>query len=451
MMRLILHFAVFLLCLCTTDVFAQRSKSRVNGATTTATNSFISADAYAAPRAASDSADVYIVLKIDRSQLLFSKVSSFNEQRGNYFAIVSLSAEARDHVGVIRQRVRYIDTLFVDSYEAIGQSSRYHLGRMHMELAAGQYTVAIESIGRNTKSVQKIVLPTLVLPRREQGNVKRVSCVFATPVNRDFDTLRPIVFNGNIPFPSSSVVCIATIPQVLHAPFDIWIRQQPYQENDIQWWSDVTLHTSASNAASIAGVTDRSDVVINQTVTSGSNLLIPFDASLLVPGRYELTIAGEGARDTLRYPFTVEWENMPLSLRSISYALDALAYICPEEQLDSLQEGSDTERRIKLMNWWTTFDRSTSTAFNEHMAEYYRRVDHASVAYATLMESDGVFTDRGKIYILFGEPTKIDRKTNKKGEQTESWIYSNAVRQMFVYTIDDNGRYTLTTVQHIKK
>ena len=127
------------------------------------------------------------------------------------------------------------------------------------------------------------------------------------------------------------------------------------------------------------------------------------------------------------------------------------AYICPDETLDSLREGDETQQRERLMDWWRRQDRSTETAHNEHMAEYYRRVDKASYAYATLIEPDGAFTDRGKVYILYGGPTKIDRKTNRDGEQVETWIYTNSVRRLFVFKVEDAGSFRLTTVQELKK
>jgi hypothetical protein len=85
------------------------------------------------------------------------------------------------------------------------------------------------------------------------------------------------------------------------------------------------------------------------------------------------------------------------------------------------------------------------------MAEYYKRVDKASYEYATLSEPDGAFTDRGKVFILYGPASKIDRKNNKSGEVTETWIYTNSVRTIFLFTIEEAGRYRLTTVQPLRK
>lgn len=413
------------------------------------------ADAVILPNMENDSAAVQVRIRVNTSTLVFSKVNSFQEQRGEYYATIGLSVEARDAVGVVRQRVRFVDTVFVDNYETLAETSSYRSGVVTLSLAAGSYNISIEPVTNRDNGFRKLSLPRVVIPKTGQKQLASVSCIFAHAATQEYDLLVPYVFNGNLPFPSSRVAVIATIPQSLRArSFDVWIRQQPYQEGDIRWWTGVDIHTTVSDRSINLDTTDDGNIAVRATAdlkSTGRSIVIPVNASDVVPGRYLLTLVAEGTSDTLRYAFNVEWESMPLSLRSLSYALDVLAYVCPEETLDSLREGDDAAQREQLMEWWRRQDKTLGTAHNERMAEYYRRVDRASYSYATLLEPDGAFTDRGKVYILYGEPTKVDRKTNKAGDAVETWIYNNGVRTVFVFTIEEDGQYRLTTVQPLRK
>jgi GWxTD domain-containing protein len=435
-------------------VTAQRGSQRVKQVQQAYGDQYY-ADAVILPNTENDSAAVQVRIRVNTSTLVFSKVNSFQEQRGEFYATIGLSVEARDAVGVVRQRVRFVDTVFVDNYETLAETSSYRSGVVTLSLAAGSYNISIEPVTNRDNGFRKLSLPKVVIPKTGQKQLGNISCIFAHAATQEYDLLVPYVFNGNLPFPSSRVAVIATIPQSLRArSFDVWIRQQPYQKGDIRWWTGVDIHTTVSDRSINLDPTDDGNIAVRATAdlkSTGRSIVIPVNASDVVPGRYLLTLVAEGTSDTLRYAFNVEWESMPLSLRSLSYALDVLAYVCPEETLDSLREGDDAAQREQLMDWWRRQDKTLGTAHNERMAEYYRRVDRASYSYATLLEPDGAFTDRGKVYILYGEPTKVDRKTNKAGDAVETWIYNNGVRTVFVFTIEEDGQYRLTTVQPLRK
>lgn len=447
-MRLVAQTLIILL-LCTEAALAQRQAARVRQVQTLGDPLY--ADAIIIPRVDSDSADVHVGLRFNKASLVFSKVNSIQEQRGNYYSVLALSIEARDAVGVVRQRVRFSDTVFVNSYESLADSVEFHRGDAQLSLAAGQYTITVESIKSRESQQRRIVLPKTYIPKREQQSNSSISVVFTQAVTQEYDVLRPCVYNGNMPFPAGRMAVVAIVPITSSASYDVWIRQLPYQDGDIRWWSGVDIHTTAINRGT--DVKPRADGLLD--VTNGEQksrcLVIPINASDVVPGRYVMTLVPNGTKDTLRSSFVVEWESMPMSLRSLSYALDVLAYICPEDVLDSLRDGNDAEQREKLMEWWKRQDKTAETAHNEHMAEYYRRVDKASYAYATLTEPDGAFTDRGKVFVLYGAPTKTDRKITKDGEQAETWIYTNSVRRVFVFKVEDSGLCRLTTVQQLKK
>ena len=84
------------------------------------------------------------------------------------------------------------------------------------------------------------------------------------------------------------------------------------------------------------------------------------------------------------------------------------------------------------------------------MAEYYTRVDYSFFNFRSLDQNDGTFTDRGKIYILNGPPTELQR--DLRGETPkEVLIYKNRVSKEFIFTDKTTkGNFKLIGVVDLK-
>jgi hypothetical protein len=78
------------------------------------------------------------------------------------------------------------------------------------------------------------------------------------------------------------------------------------------------------------------------------------------------------------------------------------------------------------------------------MYEYYKRVDYAYFNFKSITQTDGTFTDRGKIYILHGPPTEVNRELQPDASPREVWIYRNQVNRQFTF-VDEarSGEYRL--------
>ena len=175
-------------------------------------------------------------------------------------------------------------------------------------------------------------------------------------------------------------------------------------------------------------------------------IAVPLRTAALPLRTYLLTLharAGGQSAD-VRRPFRNVWPEMPRSLKNVDEALLALRFYVRETAIDSMMSGDFEQRRNALEKFWAAHDPTPGTMYNEGMTEYYRRVDHARTAFATLQEQDGTKTDRAKVYILRGEPNRIQRTLNIAGTNTETWIYDKGGRYVFE---DDrrNGTYKLVS------
>jgi GWxTD domain-containing protein len=168
-------------------------------------------------------------------------------------------------------------------------------------------------------------------------------------------------------------------------------------------------------------------------------------------GKYEFTariIAG-GAERTLAQNFQLTWQNMPLSLDDPADAVAPLVHILPAEKVAEITLGSKEQVRQKLYQYWKTQDPTPGTAYNERMAEFYRRVDYADFNFPVGRVLDGALTDRGKIYLLYGAPQSIDRQLLPGQAPTEYWTYANNVKRSFRF--EDRiggGHYELVDVEN---
>jgi GWxTD domain-containing protein len=183
--------------------------------------------------------------------------------------------------------------------------------------------------------------------------------------------------------------------------------------------------------------------------SSALGLIIPLASEKLPLRRFDLALTIR--LDTIEFKatknFQMVWPDMPFSLRDIDYAINVLKYITRSEQRDSLQRGSIEERRDKLEAFWKGKSNTPEVAYNEVMVEYYRRVDHASRTFGTLRDPDGFKSDRGRIYVLHGPPTKTDRVLNPSAGFQEVWTYEKLGKKFTFADQTKSGNYVLISTE----
>ncbi len=174
-------------------------------------------------------------------------------------------------------------------------------------------------------------------------------------------------------------------------------------------------------------------------------LYVPTPIQTLEAGTYtiELTVNAGKYRSTREIPFRIIWPNRPVSLTDWDIATDALRYIARPEELDKILSSSEEGWRA-FKSFWRAKDPDTTTAYNELMVEYYRRVDEAIRQFSTVKEMDGYKTDRGRIYILNGPPAKIDRSVLPGQPTREIWTYDRLHKQFVFTERNKSGNYILT-------
>jgi GWxTD domain-containing protein len=166
--------------------------------------------------------------------------------------------------------------------------------------------------------------------------------------------------------------------------------------------------------------------------------------SRLKQGRYAAHIhVSAGDTATVNREFSVRWTDMPLSLYDLDFAVIAMRYITTDSEYDDLRSGSRESRIKKFEDFWAKRNTVPGSAYNEMMAVYFRRVDYTFTNFRTLKEENGALTDRGKVYILYGKPSSIERSLAPGGPPKETWIYSMLNRQFIFEDPSRQGNYKL--------
>lgn len=149
-----------------------------------------------------------------------------------------------------------------------------------------------------------------------------------------------------------------------------------------------------------------------------------FDISQLPPGEFfaRVTIRAEVSGDstTSETPFHVAWEAADLA--SLSWApkdrtafleeltideeFEALRVILLPENVRLLEKMTDDERRSWMSVYWRDKDPTPETAMNEVRREHYRRIHIANRRFKSI-RGKGMESDRGRIYIRYGEPDQL--------------------------------------------
>lgn len=413
------------------------------------------ADAYVVPHDAGDSATVVVFFRISNDMMTFVRVRDVQEVRGNYSAEMPVSIELRDTLGVIRQRTKRTDTVFTNTFEETNDKNSYHVGWTTFRIGQGTYVLGLEILSQKESNQKRLKLPPVAFMPRRSTRLLAPAAFGATETIGGVDMLRLFVFNSNLPFGPEQARALLLVADSTETRYTYRIRQLPWDNKEIRWWrvSDIegrvqsqrdrfpAISSASSSEAAYLEMVDRP-----APARAIASVEIPIPMATLVPGRYQIDLVKAGTKDTIAVKFQIIWEMMPFSLRTLDYAIESMRYICAEETLDSLTDGDASENRQALMNWWRRQDPTATTVYNERMAEYYRRVDNAFFAFSTINEPDGSRTERGKIYVLYGQPTEI-AKDLKASSPREVWKYKTAPKQTFTFEVNDRGLYKLIDVK----
>ncbi|MER3524788.1 MAG: hypothetical protein C4326_12250 [Ignavibacteria bacterium] len=269
------------------------------------------------------------------------------------------------------------------------------------------------------------------------------------------DVIAPINFGGNVLFGKGAALFVQITSPALTSDsvrVEYTIATQRFFLQEPRFVTSDTLRVVPLSASSPVRQADTPTSYKLEPLPEGQPtraLLLPLKAERL-PLR-PFTLSMKIVQGTLTVPielkFKMVWPDMPLSLRDVDFALEALRHITRPEELDSLKSGTRDSRLAHLEEFWRAKDKTPETEYNEVMVEYYRRVDYTMRAFSSLRSGDGYKTDRGRIYILYGPPTRVDRVLDPQAGYQEIWTYEKQNKRFVFLDQSRTGNYVLIATQ----
>lgn len=368
-----------------------------------------------------DSIDVSTVFRIPYSSIVFKK-SDVPDSRWTadlmitFDALTATRTERSERRGRSRRpseperslgRVVWTRILSTDSYELTQSDSVAVEGVVTLTLARQPYRVVplIQVNGQMS--------PITALPAPEPPP-SSAFVQFLAPHPTQF---RLVNLGSNIAFGQNADMVVGLTTDTT-TTIDIW-RRNRLTDSTLVWSGTVD---SSQWRGYFIGFRDSGDGIVIDTADTGLAMIrfaVPTQNFQNLPHQ---VVVRQGERVVHRSEVLPRWFHIPTSLLNLDMAIDMMRFALSTDALREMRKGSEQERERKFKEYWQPRDPSPESAYNELMAEYFERIDHAFDSYST-PQRPGFDSPMGMTWIQYGKPTSVDRRFPPDGGTIVVWEY----------------------------
>lgn len=362
--------------------------------------------------------------------VLFASVSvqndilQFEKSGDTYQSHFRISVSARSDSATILQFTRKHDVMFKDFKRTNSRTERqtfvYRLNPPgdSLQMKAGKYTFLLDVedlITKNTVIKKRILeLPTDFLQRASTD-----ICFLQDPPDSSEDL--PLAPYSNYLDFNAPYTAYARIKTDRIASDSVHIRL--FENNRLLLQTAQGIDSTAPTTAVF--------------------FTLPKDT--LAEGAYRLELDLD--KQILKKHFSVVWFRKPSYLYKYDLALRPMRYLLSEEEYDKADDLDEDQLAAWFKSYWKKRDPSPGTKFNELLDEFYARVRESNYKFRTRAK-EGWETDRGRIFILYGPPLKV--QNGRYAIHSLPWLeweYSDSLKFIFIDK-KRNGEFILSeTVQ----
>ncbi len=145
-----------------------------------------------------------------------------------------------------------------------------------------------------------------------------------------------------------------------------------------------------------------------------------FDVSTLPAGAYDLEVEVRGptGRTTATNRFNVAWRRESWERDPREFLEEAHFLIDDPDQEMRYAESTAGEQEAWLDRFWKDKDPTPLTAQNEARDRFRARVEYANEHYSIAGVVKGMLSDRGRVYLRFGEPDDLRQQVIPTGDRS---------------------------------
>ena len=364
----------------------------------------------------------YYSFRITYNRLVFVKDNT------GYKAGFSLVVEVSDTLGNYVDRQIKEDKIEVNNYQETDSDILFYQGLLTFHLPKGNYDFLPLITDINSKDELKSKKKAIFTLTDKYKNLlpplivdsKKGKCG-----NKNSYTLTN--FEGFVPFSNNSYdIIIPSIDTSLNNLKAIVINDEDTVFNSYIKESDVFgLNFRVCDSQIVIG--QQGDIVPIRNFIIRDLCARFFEGNLIF-----LFFKGDEQKPFATHYRRCLWFDKPFALMNPEFAIKILKYMTGEDEINKMLSVKEKNYTKELYKFWKKFDPTPSTQYNEVMIEYYKRVDYTSKNFTSISNKKGFDTDRGKIYIQFGKPKRIERSSNNEGKVVETWYYDQQKRFIFV-------------------
>lgn len=108
-------------------------------------------------------------------------------------------------------------------------------------------------------------------------------------------------------------------------------------------------------------------------------------------------------------------------------------------------------KREYLFNFWNNRDENEATPLNETQIEYANRISYSRNKFSDLSQKEGWKTDRGRVYVIYGAPSEIERNPySSESVPYEIWRY-NEIEGGVIFVFADYSGFNNYKLIHSTK
>lgn len=353
--------------------------------------------------------DIYAPIKYDMLQ--------FVRHDSLFVAAVDMNLSVSGDKGsLLERKIKYFGTT-TSEYIKTNSRSDYLIGTFSLDLPPGKYTLSMLITDRESKRTSRVEKKVeLKLPQTDQIGVSGLMLTTSRLLDVELNTPVNPVVNPNEIDCHAEIFCF----------FDIF-RSNPQKEMNLE----------------LSVLNDQEEVqnIDTLTIFGGERLASYFmsvDCSELIFGKYSVRLIADycETKQESRCKFTRNSSGLPGSIADLDKAIQQLSIIASRDEMQELLAFPKSEREKKLVEFWDKIFPTPGEDTNGKMKEFYRRINYVNQQFGDGREGWG--TDRGRVYLVYGRPTDMEKQVFVDQQApTEIWYYSHLGKQ-FVFR-DENG------------
>lgn len=404
------------------------------------------AEAVVLPRDSIDRMQVVVLLRVAWDFVVFSRTTSLHPD-SLFDAGLDVTINLRDAAGASTQSITDRVRIATGDYDATNTRDRFVSLSRGFPVKPGTWSISVQLEDRTSARMRQLSLPvTVAEPSADDLRIVSLLPLANVPL-APTAPVKAYGFGGSVPFSTpTGITVMARAGDEARWKWTLVRRQEGGAADTVLHANIAPLMITAplSTESSPGFVSDFRFTPMRHASLRTFMFVLPADT--IDAGSYMLHLAvSDGARrDTLVQPLRVLWRDMPLSLRDPEMAAVVMRHVLTEEEISELGRLDAPEKEQWIRYWWRKRDPDPRTRYNEHMAEYFRRADVAYYRYQMLGVPNGATTDRGKVYMLYGEPDDVRRSLAAPGQTEEVWTYTTLNMTFHFTDTQRNGNLKLT-------